>query len=57
MLYHVAGPTSTGWRVVEVWESQEMADQFFTDKLQAALERANIAAQPEAFVVHKVMSA
>jgi hypothetical protein len=26
---HVGGPTQTGWRVVEIWESAEQANQFF----------------------------
>ncbi len=28
MLYHVGGPTEDGWRVIEVWESQEAVDRF-----------------------------
>jgi hypothetical protein len=57
MLNHIAGATPTGWRVVEVWQSQEAADQFFNDKLGAALKRAAITVQPEAFDVYKVLSA
>jgi hypothetical protein len=30
---HIAGPTETGWRMVEVWESQEAFDLFFRDRL------------------------
>ena len=26
---HAAGPTDTGWRVIEVWESAEDGDAFF----------------------------
>ena len=26
--FHVAGPTDTGWRVVDVWESEEHLDRF-----------------------------
>ena len=30
MLYHIAGPAqSGGFKVIEVWESQEDADRFF----------------------------
>ncbi len=28
-LFHVAGPTEGGWRIVEGWESQEAADAFY----------------------------
>ena len=55
MLYHVAGPTETGWRVVEVWESQEAADRFFQAPLGPALHRANINVQPLVFPVHNTM--
>lgn len=55
MLYHVAGPTDNGWRVVEVWESQEAADRFFQEKLERALQNAKIEVQPQVFQVHNVM--
>jgi hypothetical protein len=42
---------------VEVWESQEAADQFLKEKLGAALKRANISVQPTTFNVHNVMTA
>ena len=37
-VYHIAGPTDDGWRVVDVWDSQEDFDRFFKEKLGAALE-------------------
>jgi quinol monooxygenase YgiN len=55
MLFHVAGPTSEGWRVVEVWESQEAADRYFQTTLGAALQKAKIAVRPDVFPVHNVM--
>ena len=57
MQYHVAGPSADGWRVVEVWESQEAADNYFKNTLGAALEKANISARPEVFPVHATMQA
>jgi hypothetical protein len=57
MLYHVGGPTETGWRVAEVWESQEAADRFFKDTLGQALQKANITVQPQSFQVHNIMTA
>ena len=56
MLYHVAGAAqSGGFRVIEVWESQEVVDRFFQEKLGAALQKANINVQPEVFSVHNIM--
>ena len=55
MLYHAAGPIPNGWRVIEIWESQEAADRFFQDKLGAALQRANINVQLQHFEVVNTM--
>ena len=55
MLYHAGGPAQDGWRVVEVWASQEAADRFFKEKLGAALQKANITVLPEFFQVHNIM--
>lgn len=57
MLYHVAGPGPTGWRVIEVWNSQESADLFLKEKLGAALQRANITVKPHTFEVHNIVTA
>jgi hypothetical protein len=37
-LFHVAGATDNGLRVVDVWESQAAFDIFLKDKLAPALE-------------------
>ena len=55
MLYHVAAPMATGWRVVEVWESQAAADKFFQEKLAQALPKANINVKPEVTQAHNIM--
>jgi len=55
MLYHAGGPSKDGWCVIEVWESQQAAEQFFTDKLAAALKRANITVEPTFFEVQNIM--
>jgi hypothetical protein len=39
--FHVAGPTETGWRIVDVWESAEIADAFFASHA-AAFENARV---------------
>jgi len=56
LLYHAAGPSETGWCVIEVWESQEALDRFFKDKLGAALQRAGINVQPRFFEVVNTMT-
>ena len=52
-LVHVAGPMEGGWRVIEVWESQEDSDRFFRERLQPVLERVGIPlVEPKVFPVH-----
>jgi hypothetical protein len=41
---HLAGPNEGGWRAIDVWESQEAFDRFFTEKLQQASMEAGTAA-------------
>jgi hypothetical protein len=50
---HVAGPMAGGWRVVDVWESQEAFQRFFDERLGAAIREAGVPpADPEFFPVH-----
>jgi hypothetical protein len=57
-LYHVAGPMDGGWRVVDVWESNEHFEKFFKAKLQSALKAAAVPPmQPKFFPVHNVLKA
>ncbi len=36
---HIAGPSPNGgWRVIELWESEEDADRFFKERLEPALK-------------------
>ena len=45
---HVAGPSPTGgWRVVEVWESEEAADKFDRETLLPLLQSVGVE-RPEA---------
>jgi len=56
-LLHMAGPSEDGWRVVDVWESQEIFDAFVSAKLGPALHHAGIVEQPAimAWPVHNVL--
>jgi len=52
-LMHVAGPMEGGWRVIEVWASQEAADTFFRERLQTVLGQVGIPPiEPKVFPVH-----
>jgi quinol monooxygenase YgiN len=55
-LLHIAGPTETGWYVVEVWPSQEAANVFFgSQKVQQIFQNAGIPpVQPVVIPVHKL---
>ena len=59
MLFHAAGPGEGGWRVSEVWDSQDAGARYFQETLGPALQRANIPAglQPQSFPVHNLMQA
>jgi hypothetical protein len=57
---HIAGPSPAGgWRVIEVWESEEDAHRFFNERLQPALKAAGGLTgrppQPQFWPVHNLM--
>jgi len=57
-LVHMAGPIDGGWRVVDVWESQEDFDRFRDERLGAALAAEGMPEpQVSAFPVHMLFSA
>ena len=39
---HYAGPTPTGWCVVDVWQSQGHFDKFMADRLGPALQKVGL---------------
>jgi hypothetical protein len=49
LLYHVEGPIEGGWRVVDVWESQEAIVKFFEETLGQVLQEVGIAVPPPQF--------
>src|SRR6266536_1173595 len=53
-LVHIAGPMERGWRIVEVWPSQEADDHFFgSRRVQQAFQTAGIPpVQPIIFPVY-----
>jgi hypothetical protein len=40
---HAAGPIEGGWRVVDVWETQEAFDIFLRERLEQAMQNAGLA--------------
>ncbi len=55
--YHAGGPTENGWRVFEVWESQEDAQRFFEQTLGESLQRAGVNVTPQFSQVTSILSA
>jgi hypothetical protein len=40
LIAHVGGPTAVGWRIIDVWESEEDYNRFVADRLNPALQIA-----------------
>ena len=55
-LVHFAGPVEGGWRVVNVWESQEIADNFAKEKVIPARQKVGMpdAPMPKSYPVHRL---
>jgi len=56
LLVHAAGEGPNGFRVVDVWESEDAAHRF-GDKLAPHLQEAGITAVPEIYPAHAFVSA
>jgi hypothetical protein len=58
-IFHVAGPSPNGgWRVIEVWESEEDAKRFAAERLRPAFEAVGAPPPPppELWPVHNYMA-
>ena len=51
ILSHAAGPTDDGWRVVDVWESEE-AFQRFGEVIGPLLQEVRMPGEPRLFPLH-----
>ena len=51
ILSHTAGPTADGWRVIDVWESDE-AFQRFGEVIGPVLRELDYPGQPQLFELH-----
>jgi hypothetical protein len=56
LLVHAAGEGPSGFRVVDVWESEEAA-QRFGEKLTPILEEAGVTTDVEVYPAHTFVSA
>jgi hypothetical protein len=56
LLSHAAGEAPSGFRVVDVWESEEACKQF-GDILMPILEEIGVTEQPEIYPAHAFVSA
>ena len=41
-LFHVGGPINGGWRVVNIWESEDASQTFFPDRLMPVLQERGL---------------
>jgi hypothetical protein len=58
-IMHVAGPSPNGgWRVIEVWETEEDAQRFLEERLKPAFDAVGFAGRAEAefWPVHSYMT-
>jgi hypothetical protein len=42
VVMRLAGPTSGGWRVMSIWESQDAFDRFRKERLEPAFKEAGV---------------
>ena len=56
LLSHAAGQGPNGFRVVDVWESEDAARQF-GEKLVPIMQELNISAEPEVYPAHTFVAA
>jgi len=56
-IFHVAGPTEGGWRMVEVWESQEAFEAFTNDKIIPLAQKHGVTQRPKTDIwpVHNML--
>ena len=55
-LYHLASPKEEGWLVVDVWESDELLNQFAQTLIPIMQEAGLTPPQPQVYPLHNVIS-
>ncbi len=46
LVAHVSGPTANGWRIIDIWETEEAYTRFQVDRLHPALQVATRGLDP-----------
>jgi hypothetical protein len=46
LVAHVSGPSPTGWRIIDVWETEEDYNRFLVERLNPALQVATSGMAP-----------
>jgi hypothetical protein len=46
LVAHVSGPSADGWRIIDVWESEEDYQRFVVERLNPALQIATRGTPP-----------
>lgn len=57
LIIHTAGPTETGFRLFDVWESREDLDRFIKQYVEPALGDLSQGPQPEVYELVNVVGA
>ena len=52
---HAAGPTASGWLVVEKWETKQAQESFMSSRLGAAIANAGLPAPAHVFETNTVL--
>jgi hypothetical protein len=56
LLAHIPGQSATGFRVVDVWESEDAARRF-GEKLMPIMQELGVEGEPEIYPAHTFVSA
>ena len=54
--FHISGPIDGGWRVIEVWESEQAQSSFQRERLDPAFDQVGLdRVRPAFFPVHQTL--
>jgi hypothetical protein len=55
-IFHIAGPGLDGWRVIDIWESQEAFERFQSERIAPAAAEAGLLGEPriQIFPIHNI---
>jgi hypothetical protein len=58
LIFSASGPTESGWRVLDFWESRAQFDTFIAERVGPAMASSGVAVQPEIdeFPIHEYVA-